>query len=171
MRPFPSHSVSQLGQSRTVFQSSFSRRSQRSVGESLSADMLNTPSFVFTKGSSQVACWFVTSLLSSSKSRLGSVRISLMIWCVPARNESSTWNTSDTRFVVCVHRPVSSMFGTNRTAQDGSCQHLGAHLRPKRLSCSFPDHCSLVGSSGSGCHSGGGFADTTSPPFMCDLRF
>ena len=29
-----------------------------------------------------------------------------MIWCVPANNRSSTWNTSDTRFVVCVHRQV-----------------------------------------------------------------
>ena len=29
-----------------------------------------------------------------------------MIWCVPADNQSSTWNTSDTCFVVCPQASV-----------------------------------------------------------------
>ena len=60
-----------------------------------------------------------------------------MIWCVPANNRSSTWNTSDTRFVGCVHRRVSSMFETKphflRICPRWFCQRLGAHRRPYRL--------------------------------------
>ena len=97
-----------------------------------------------------------------------------MIWCVPANNKSSKWNTSDTRFVVWAHRQVSSMFGTKphfvRICSRRSCQRLGALLRPERLLCSFQIIDPLLGSSVSGCHSCGGFAYTTSPSLICALR-
>ena len=73
-------------------------------------------SFDFTRvrPRQRVGC-VVTSLPLSSRSRLNSVRISLMIWCVPDDNKSSKWNTSDTRFVVWVHRQVCS--GRSRTSR------------------------------------------------------
>ena len=167
--------------------SSFSRRSQRSAGELLSADLLksssvlsrceaSTPklfsSSVFTRVRSSSALVLSSPRCSSSRSRLNSVRISLMIWCVPANNKSSTWNTSDIRFVVCVRRQVS-MFGTKPLPED-----LLEMVLPESRCASqaiktflkFADHCSVARIQCFWLPLGGGFAYTTSPFFTCALR-
>ena len=109
-------------------------RSQRSVGELLISGMWNSssmhstceastpqlyPSFVFTRVCPKYRVGFVvTSLFSSSRSRLKSVRISLMIWCVPAIDKSSTWNSSDTRFVVCPQASVQHVWDEAALPED-----------------------------------------------------
>ena len=50
-----------------------------------------------------------------------------------------------------------------------SCQRLSALLRTHKLLCSFQITVSLLGSSVSCCHSGGGLAYTASPSSMCAL--
>ena len=169
MRLSPSHNAGQLGQSIEVFQRAVEKlllacRQRFPIGlkvfpsrcwcaverghvellqHAFHVRSISTPkkyfSFVLTMSSS--IGFVVTSLLSFSRCRLRSVRTSVMVWRVPANNKSSTWNASDLRFVVRVHRHVSSMFATKphflRTCSRCSCQRLAALLRPPRLFCRF----------------------------------
>ena len=66
-----------------------------------------------------------------------------MIWCDPANNKSSTWNTSDTRFVVWVHKQVSSTcFGDEATRSEDLLQMVLAASRcasqTMKTFCSVP---------------------------------
>ena len=106
-------------------------------------------SFVFTKVGPRLRVGFVvTSLLWSSRCRLNSVRISLLLWCVAANNQSSTWNTSDTRFVVWVHRQVSSTVGTKPHFLEDLLQMVVPSSRcasqALKTFLQFPDHCSFA---------------------------
>ena len=112
---------------------------------------------------------------SSSRSRLNSVRISLMIRCVPANNKSSTWNTSDIRFVVCVRRQVSVQHVRDEATLP---EDLPEMVLPESRCASqaiktllkFADHCSVARIQCFWLPLGGGFAYTTSPSFTCALR-
>ena len=75
--------------------SSVSRRSHPSVGEHLSADMWNSNFEVvrllsLPRVNPSSALVLSSPRYLSSTSRLSSARTSLMIWCVPANNRSST---------------------------------------------------------------------------------
>ena len=152
MRLSPSHSASQLGQSTTVFQQAVGRLFvrmeaplSRSVGELLSADMLNSssmlstheastpklypPSF-FYQGSSQVACWFCRHFAALELEVSDQFSEEFLDDLV----RSSQQQVVHVDFVVCVHRQVSSMFGTKphfvRICSRWFCQRFSARLRP-----------------------------------------
>ena len=157
-RSFPKSCRYTLGSLTGHSFSSVSRCSHRSVGVLLNADTLNSssmlstyvayqrrrstfPSF-FTMSSS--VGFVVTSLLSFSRCRLRSVRTSVMVWCVPASNKSSTWNASDLRFV----GHVSSMFGREAALPEDLLQmFLPASRRASQTTeifLSFSDHCAFA---------------------------
>ena len=70
-----------------------------------------------------------------------------MIWCIPGNNKTSTWNTSDTRFVVGPQASVKHVRDEAALPEDLFQMVLPAsRCVPQALKTflQFPDRCSLA---------------------------